>query len=142
MGNLALHGESKPLRVLGRYLLFQAPELALAALVLGGLHRWAGLPRWLVYVLLLVFVLHDLVLFPFVRRAYESEIISPVGAERLVGARGFTTEPLEPRGYIRLGAELWRAEAVSPSPSIPQGAAVRVREVRGLTLVVEAEDAA
>jgi membrane protein implicated in regulation of membrane protease activity len=126
------------LRVFGKYLLLQAPGLVLVALVLIALEQWAGLPRWSVYVLLLVLLLKDLVLFPFVRRAYEFESSSPVGAGRLVGARGISTELLDPFGYVRVGGELWRAEA---SPSIPQGSPVRVREVRGLTLIVEADDA-
>jgi membrane protein implicated in regulation of membrane protease activity len=129
------------LRVFGKYLLLQAPELLLAALVLIALQQWAGLPRWSVYVLLLVLLVKDLVLFPFVRGAYEFETSSPIGAGRLLGARGISTEPLEPHGYVRLGGELWRAEASSADASIPQGSPVRVREVRGLTLIVEADDA-
>ena len=129
------------MRVFGKYLLLQAPGLVLAAVVLIGLHRWAGLPGWAVYALLLVLLLKDLVLFPFVRRAYDFETSSPVGAGRLVGARGTSTEPLEPHGYVRVAGELWRAEASSGTPAIPQGSLVRVREVRGLTLIVEADNA-
>jgi membrane protein implicated in regulation of membrane protease activity len=39
---------------------------------------------------------------------------------------------------VRIGAELWRAELAPGSPAVESGALVRVREVRGLTLVVEA----
>jgi membrane protein implicated in regulation of membrane protease activity len=40
-------------------------------------------------------------------------------------------------GYVRIGGELWRAEAASGF--VPRGAPVRVVAVRGLTLVVEPE---
>ena len=47
-----------------------------------------------------------------------------------------TLEWLSPSGYVRVGGELWRAEA-RDGRAIAAGARVVVREARGLSLVVE-----
>ena len=53
------------------------------------------------------------------------------------GPHGRARERLDPSGYVRIGAELWRAELAPGCAAIEAGARVRVREVRGLTLIVE-----
>ena len=53
------------------------------------------------------------------------------------GARCIAAEPLEPRGYVRVGAELWRARLADSQAMVACGSSLRVCEVRGMTLVVE-----
>jgi membrane protein implicated in regulation of membrane protease activity len=55
-----------------------------------------------------------------------------------VGQRVLAEEGLAPDGYVRIGAELWRAELAGGSAA--RGAVLRVVAVRGLTLVVEPEE--
>jgi membrane-bound serine protease (ClpP class) len=57
------------------------------------------------------------------------------GDYRMLGARGVVTEPLDPNGQVRVKAETWTAVARDVLP-IPEGAAVKVVAVRGLTLEV------
>lgn len=102
---------------------------ALAAAV-----HWWQLGESLAWLLLGLFVVKDLVLFPFVRRAYEPS--SGGGARALVGRIAVASDPLAPAGYVRLGGELWRAELRSGDPAAA-GARLRVVDVRGLTLMVE-----
>ncbi len=74
-------------------------------------------------------------MFPFVWRAYDSDSrTSP-----MMGARGIAEERLAPSGYIRVNDEFWRAEVMQRDREIAKGEAVRVREVKGLTLIVEPE---
>ena len=51
-----------------------------------------------------------------------------------VGARGRVVRPLAPRGYVRVGNELWLA--ISEGPPIAEGEEVNVVRVEGLRLFV------
>jgi len=77
----------------------------------------------------------DVALFPFVWHSYDrkrEEDMSP-----MVGARGIAEERLARSGYVRVHGELWQGEVIGGNPSIDRGQAIRVQEVRGLTLLVQ-----
>jgi membrane protein implicated in regulation of membrane protease activity len=123
--------------VVGKYALLQLPGFLLVALLLAGAICWWGISTHVALCLLALWVLKDIALFPLLRVAYERSG-GGGGAEALVDARGVASETLAPAGYVRVGAELWRAELASDDgEAIPSGAPVRVRAVRGLTLIVE-----
>jgi len=65
-------------------------------------------------------------------RARRNKVMT--GPDALVGTLGIAQEALAPRGQILIHGELWFAE--SPQPVQP-GETVKVRAVRGLTLLVE-----
>ena len=121
-------------RVFARYLAFEAPSWVLLGVVLAVLMRGWGLTLPVAALVLGLWVLKDLALFPFVRKAYETRG-GGGGAEALVGALGTAQDRLDPEGWVRLGHERWRARA--RGGSIEKDLPVRVREVRGLVLVVE-----
>jgi membrane-bound ClpP family serine protease len=117
-----------------RYWLFQLPgALAVTGLLVLLVHWWDLSPR-LAVAFLVIWVLKDLALFPFVRKAYEPR--SGGGADALLGAIASARDRLDPEGYVRVGHELWRARV--RGGAIEKGGTVRVVEVQGLTLVVEA----
>jgi membrane-bound serine protease (ClpP class) len=116
-----------------RYLLFQIPEWGLVALLLLAIHHWSDAPAWLLALGGAGFVAKDLLLYPWLRRAYEKVGSDP--GEHLVGRRGVALEDVAPEGWVRVQAELWRAE--SAGPAIPAGRRVRVRALRGHVLVVD-----
>ncbi len=122
-------------RTLLRYTLFQIPDLILLSLGVAAAVRWWGLPVLAGYGLVALWLAKDVILFPILRVAYESD--SGSGVDGICGALGVVTQPLAPAGYVRLGAELWKAELDSGSGPVPAGSAIRVVEVRGLTLIVE-----
>jgi membrane protein implicated in regulation of membrane protease activity len=127
--------------VVGKYALFQIPEL-LAVMVLAWYARgWLGLSDRGVAILVALWIVKEVALFPLLRRAYEPS--SGGGAAALVGAPGRAEEALAPAraGWVRVGAELWRAELADGAPPLPAGARVRVSAVRGLTLLVEVDEA-
>ena len=126
--------------VFARYLLFQLPGCVVAAAVLAGLVHWEHLSPRLAYVLFGIWVLGEIALFPVLRVGYEPGG-NRGGAEALVGALGVAQEDLDPEGYVRMGAERWRAVVASECAPVAAGAEVRVRELRQLTLVVEPADA-
>lgn len=123
---------------LAKYLVIQIPGWVLVAVVLEVLRRWVDLPLWAAIALFLVWIVKDLILFPFLRPAYESGGKS--GVERLIGVQGTAEERMAPSGYIRIGGELWRAEALQTDKPIPRGSRVRVQAVRGLTLLIQPEE--
>jgi membrane-bound ClpP family serine protease len=117
-----------------RYAGFQLPGTIGVALLLVALVRWWDLAPRTAFLLLALWVLKDAVMFRFVRRAYEARG-GHGGAEALVGALGTAQERLDPEGWVQIGHERWRARV--RAGRIERDAAVRVREVRGLVLVVE-----
>jgi membrane-bound ClpP family serine protease len=117
------------------YLILQVPDILLAASILWALHRWAGLAaRWAV-ALFVLWVLKDLAIFAVLRRTFMPPATGP---EALVGTRAVTREALVPKGYVRVGSELWLAETVHPYEVIGPETPVVVRASRGLTLLVDA----
>jgi len=128
---------------LAKYLLLQIPGWVMAAAVLAGLVRWWELTPRLALLLFGLWLAKDFALYPVLRIAYEPH--SGGGADDLVGALGIVQEDLAPgaTGWIRMGAELWRAQLHGDVRQVlPGGATVRVAEVRELILVVEPSKAA
>jgi len=121
-------------QVLLRYALFQLPGTALlvGALVLAGL--WVEIPLWLSALIVGLWVVKEIVLFPLVWRAYDVRCSG--GAHTMLGVRGKAEERLDPRGYVRLRGELWQAELAEGAAPVEAGAEVVVLEVKGLVVIV------
>jgi membrane protein implicated in regulation of membrane protease activity len=120
-----------------RYALFQIPDTALLIMILIALKHWLDLPAWIMWGLIAVWVAKDILMFPFVWRAYDSTAMS--GPRFLIGRQGVAEEQLAPTGYIRVSDELWRVEVIG-GRVIEKGEPVRIRGIRGLILLVEHED--
>jgi membrane protein implicated in regulation of membrane protease activity len=121
--------------VLAKYLLFQLPGWTLAGIALGLLVRVWGLSPGTALLLFAFWVAKDFALYPLLRSAYAGGHRD--GGEALIGALGTARERLDPAGYVRVGAELWRAEVSREHAPVESGGTVRVRSVRNLTLHVE-----
>jgi membrane-bound ClpP family serine protease len=122
-------------RVLVKYLLIQSLSWVLWALVGVVVQRWIHFPGWVIPVFIAVLVAKDIIMFPFVWRAYDSERRGALHPR--VGTLGVVVKKLSPAGYIEANGELWRAELAGENSSIAEGDTVSVRDVRGLTLIVE-----
>jgi membrane protein implicated in regulation of membrane protease activity len=116
-----------------RYVVWQLPSWAVAVAVVAVLIRLIGLPVLAAVLILALYVGKDLALFPAMRVTFRPSSHSPWP----IGERGQTIEPLEPTGYVKVGGELWRAEARPPDARIAVGRPVIVRSASGLTLFVE-----
>lgn len=123
-------------RVFARYLAFQAPSWIVLVAVLVVLVRVWNLSLPLAALMLALWVVKDLALFPVLRIAYEPTGGSG-GAENLIGALGAVSADLDPEGWVRIGSERWRARVSRDHSPVPAGAAVRVTSVEGLLLRVE-----
>ena len=91
--------------------------------------------RKFAWLFLAVWIGKDFALYPALRGALADDSVMP--SDLLVGAAGVVTRSRGREGYVRIGAELWRAEPVHDAPSLGVGSEIRVLEVRGLTLIVE-----
>ena len=120
--------------VVARYVAFQLPELALVAIGLVLLSGFGFVTTTVAWWLLVAWVFKEIVLFPFVRGAYEAS--DPGGASHLVGASAIVTSRLDPRGRVRVGPESWSAQLPAGSPHADVGTTVCVKSVEGLTLHV------
>lgn len=127
------------MKPLHRYLLFQIPQWMVLAVFLWLLVILTPVPLWAAQGFFLIWILKDMVLYPTVRRAYETD--ARTGADRLVGATGMTQEPLDPEGFIRINGELWRARVEPADQTVDRNSRVKVRATRGLVLLVEPETA-
>ena len=127
-----------PLRVYIRYGLLTIPEMVVLILVLMVVQNWVLIPFWLRVSLMLLWVAKEVILFPFVWRAYDhaqSEVFHP-----MIGLRGITKERLAPAGYILVQGELWKAEIMPGEPSIEKDKWVRIKKMEGLKLFVVPEE--
>ena len=122
-------------KVVLRYALLQIPFTALVVALLILLREWVELPIWLICALVALLIIKDIALYPFVWRAYDPE--SKALTNQMEGAQGIAIEDLHPTGYVEIGAERWQAEVAGDGPSIRRGQRVRVRGIRGLTLLVQ-----
>ena len=128
-------------RALARYVLYQVPGWTVAAVLLWYARGWLGLSDGLAFGAWLAWIAKDAVIWPFVREAFEHRgEDADHHARALRGATAVAKEAIAPRGLVRVGAELWRAELAGGARAIAAGEPVRVRAVRGLVLEVEAAE--
>jgi membrane-bound ClpP family serine protease len=121
-----------------RYGLVQLPGIALLVLFLMLARRWFDIPAWLVWGFLALWVIKDVILFPFMWRFYDRD--ERWDADPMLGAHGIARDRLAPSGYISVRGELWHAEVMGGSRAIEKGEGVLVRRTRGLKLIVQPEN--
>jgi len=124
-------------RLVVRYTLLQIPSLALIVLILILVEQWITISALLFWGIIFCWAVLDVVLFPFVWRAYDwgrTATLNP-----MIGRRGTARDRLAPAGYVMVHGELWRAESESLHDVIEAGTPVRVKGVHGLTLIIEPE---
>jgi membrane protein implicated in regulation of membrane protease activity len=125
--------------VLLKYALLQLPELAVLVIVIHYVQEWEliQLPSWAIWITYLLWIAKDVILYPFVWRAYDWG--GPHG-DGLIGERGVARGDLSPLGYVEVRGELWRAQSKDDRATIRAGQPVKVFARDGLTLTVEPSD--
>jgi len=127
--------KSLNLKIIIRYALLQIPELILIIIGLRLVLIWFDLADWLFWIIILMMVIKDIILFPFLWRAYDWD--NPKNTNSLLGVRGIARERLAPNGYIFINGELWMAELAEEEIIIEKDEPVIVTGVQGLTLIVQ-----
>ena len=122
-------------KILIRYSLLQLPAIVI---VIGGIvliQKWDILSLWMSLLIVIVWIVKDIILFPFVWRAYDWDQKEYI--DTMIGMNGITQEKLDPMGYIMIRGELWKAEIIKDFEFIEKGKKVQVKKVKGLTLFVK-----
>lgn len=128
-----------PRRVYIRYGLLCLPGTAVLVLVLAIVQHWVPIPVWLWMTLILSWTAKEAILFPFVWRSYDSAHAEDLPT--MVGRLGIARDRLAPSGYVRVNGELWKAETMNHTAPIEKNQPVRVKNIDGLKLFVEPDDA-
>jgi membrane-bound ClpP family serine protease len=121
-------------QVILRYSLLQLPEVVVLFLILFLLRQWTNIPMWVVWTFTSLFLMTNIILYPFVWRAYDKK--HPGG---ICGSRGIAADRLSPCGYVRINSELWQAKVIEGNAYIEKGDIVKVDSIDGLTLIVQSD---
>ncbi len=125
-----------PGRVYLRYTLLQIPAIIIIISVMAALRHYLEIHLLLFWGIILGWLIKDIVMFPFVWRAYDNGRQGSGGD--MEGMAGTVTRRLEPQGYVRVRGELWRAVLVDDE-SAEKGEAVTVAGRDGMLLRVKRE---
>jgi membrane-bound ClpP family serine protease len=117
-----------------RYIGFQLPSWGIASMIALGLDMWTSIPRMMIGLPLILYVMKDFLIYPYVRAAYENR---PHDAgESVVGAPARVLVTLDPDGWVQIGSERWRARQAEGGPVLEVGARVQVSALQGHTVLV------
>lgn len=116
-----------------RYTLYQLPSAGIAGLLsfLAYSFNWIGI--WTASSVVVIWILKDAILYPFVKSAYEG---GEHGVRAMVGLTGEVLFPLNPEGKIRVKGEVWKARSENLD-EIQSGASVIIVGSEGRTLLVK-----
>jgi membrane-bound ClpP family serine protease len=110
------------------------PGTLALVLILIVIRHWVMMPAWLFGTIVALSIAKDVIMFPFVWKAYDQKPSTIPGS--MIARRGVAIKRLAPVGYIQVGGELWRAEKIGDGPPIEMGEWVRVKSMEGLKLYV------
>mgnify|MGYP006291068065 CR=1 FL=1 len=122
-------------RILGRYILLQLPVIIILILVYQLSQQYETIPGKYILILLGIWIIKDIVLYPFVWRAYDARLLK--AKHTMIGLKGVCIDRLDPEGYIRVRGERWRAQVRDDLSTIKKGERVYIYGNDGLTLLVK-----
>jgi len=133
-----MESRSFPLdRVLARYTLYQLPGWLTGAVLLASFVHWDWVTTPVAFALFGALLVKDAILYPLTRSAYEGT--SHSAGQALVGRSGVTQQAIDREGYVRVGAELWRARLAPGSEPLAPGVRVHIEAVDRFTLIVASD---
>lgn len=89
--------------------------------------------------IILLWILKDLILFPFVWKSYRPNHES--NHKSMVKKRGVAISDFQDSGLVRIDGELWQAELHNPDETISKDDPVEVKDMQGLKLKVSKQTA-
>ena len=121
-------------KILLRYFLLQLPGIFFIAALIILLYLIKAVSFKVIWIVLAVWVIKDIVLYPLVWRSYD---LSPnPGKASMIGQRGVALEAINPAGYVMVNGESWSARLKNKKSVIRKDEPVYVSDVQGLTLIV------
>lgn len=112
-------------------------QAVLVAVVLWLLPRFGiDIPLWALVVMMIALGAYGCVAFTLGKKALERKPM--MASEAMIGGKCIVMMPLAPRGYVKVGSELWQAS--SPGSVIQKGKEVVIVGIEELTLLVAPVD--
>jgi membrane-bound serine protease (ClpP class) len=121
-------------QILKRYVLFQIPAIVILTLLYFLINEFYPIPVLIFLVFIAIWILKDIILYPFTWKAYDVRRTSIEQA--LVGEKGIVIKSLNPEGHVRIKGEIWKAQIQSGGANIKKGSKVIVERANGLKLIV------
>jgi len=130
-------------RTILKYVAIQLAQLVVIVGALLVVRGFVHVPAWVIVAVLGVWILKDIILYPWLWRAYAYPDTDPLS--ELVGMEATAMETLNPEGFVRVHGELWKARLAPTTPGgspgkrpvLPRGERATVVGVRSSTLLVE-----
>lgn len=122
------------LKVIIRYSLLQIPSLLIVMLLIYIVNHWYRLNNVIIMIIILLWVLKDILIFPFVWKAYCHKDRDK--SKTVLNEFGTAIDTINPKGYVKIRGEIWLAELDDISIPISKGEPVEVVEINGLKLKV------
>jgi membrane-bound ClpP family serine protease len=118
-----------------KYIALHLAELVVLVLGIILVRYFFGIPNWSIIVIISLWIVKDIVLFPKVWRAYAYNDNRPMN--EFIGLEATVADGLHPAGYVRVHGELWKAEVSDRRQTLKRGERTRVVDSSGMTLIVE-----
>jgi membrane protein implicated in regulation of membrane protease activity len=118
-----------------KYFLFQISQWLVLGAFLWIVTKATAVPAWIIGVFFVCWIIKDIVVYPWVRRAYTDD--AKTGTEKLIGASGLTQDRLDPEGFIKVNGELWQARGHRANEVIEPGTVVKISKADGMVLIVQ-----
>ena len=118
-----------------RYSLFQIPSLTIVILIVFTINHWYVLDKVIIALIILVWILKDIIIFPFVWKAYSHKDRDK--SKTILNQKGIAVDTISPKGFVKIDGEIWQAEAVESQEPIQKGQIVEVVELNGLKIKVK-----
>ncbi len=115
--------------------MFQIPGILILIILALFFHYIVEVPAWSIWLLAGAWLIKELITVPFTWRLYIRPRLSPT--ELMLDQEGIAINKLDPDGFVRFNSEIWQAEAVDPHTVIEKGETVKIRDIRGMRLIVE-----
>jgi len=122
-------------KIIIRYSLFQIPSLLVVIFLIFTVNHWYPLGDLLKIVIILLWALKDILMFPFVRKAYSQKDRDK--SKSILGETGVAIEVINPKGFVKIRGEIWQAELTENDIPILKGDRVEVVNIDGLKLKVQ-----
>jgi membrane protein implicated in regulation of membrane protease activity len=121
-------------KVLLRYFLLQLPGFFFILALLIFFHLIKVISIDVIWIVLVVWIIKDIVLYPFVWKVYDKSATQPKNS--MLNQHGVVTEHLNPWGYVMVNGESWQARLEDEKKVLKKGESVYVTDIEGLTLIV------
>ncbi len=125
-------------KIILKYTILQIPGLGLITLILYILSFFISIAQYVHIIILSIWIVKDIVMFPFVWRSFDSS--SSDITRVMIGKTGTAKQDVHSEGYVIIGSEQWKAVPDATSATINKHDNIQVTDINGLTVTIKRID--